>query len=84
MREHRPFPLRLSAVLVVLVTMVIVVLLPGSTGCPPRQPGEFDPLECEPSAISPPRFIALIVGIAIAVVLLVVAFVRDTEDPRQR
>lgn len=72
--------LRIGALLILLAAIAIVLLLPGSTGCPPRTPGELDPLECEPSALTPPRLIVLAVGIALAATLWVVAFIRETDE----
>jgi len=72
--------LRIAALVVLVSTIIAVLLLPGSAGCPPREPGEFDPLPCEPTAVSPPRLIVIVLGISIAVVLWLVALVRGTRD----
>ena len=72
--------LRIGALLILLATIAVVLLLPGSSGCPPRRLGEYDPLPCEPSAFTPPRLIVLAVGIALAATLWFVAFIRDTDE----
>jgi hypothetical protein len=64
---------------VLLVTTAVILILPGTDGCPPRLPGEFDPLECSPSIFTPPRLIVFAVGLAIAVTLWAIAFVRDID-----
>ena len=81
MTSHRSGPsfLRVAAVLVMLVTTALILILPGSDGCPSRHPGEFDPLECRPTVFTAPRLIVFGIGLAIAVTLWAVAFVRDAD-----
>jgi len=66
-------------VVVMLVTTTLILLLPGSDGCPSRHPGEFDPVECRPTVFTAPRLIVFGIGLAIAVTLWAVAFVRDPD-----
>jgi hypothetical protein len=71
--------LRGAAVAVMLVTTAVILILPGSNGCPPRRPGELDPLECRPTVFTAPRLIVFGIGLAIAVTLWAVAVVRDPD-----
>lgn len=71
--------LRAAAAIVLLAGGSIILVLPGTTSCPPRDPNEYDPLPCSYSALSPSRFLVLVVGALIAVVLWMIAFVQDTD-----
>jgi hypothetical protein len=64
---------------VMLATTALILILPGSDGCPSRSPGEFDPLECRPTVFTAPRLFVFGIGLAIALTLWAVAFVRDID-----
>ena len=78
-RRSGPSFLRGAAVVVMLVTTAAILILPGSNGCPPIRPGELDPLECRPTVFTAPRLIVFGIGLAIALTLWAVAFVRDPD-----
>jgi len=71
--------LRAAASLALLAGGLIILVLPGTTTCPPRYPNEYDPLPCSYSALSHSRFLVLVVVALIALLLWIIAFVLDTD-----